>query len=65
MKKSILAASLSAALCLLTSHSVMAQDIPIDSSTTYTATGDLVGKTAHEARGKDTFSVRNPILITL
>lgn len=57
MKRSILAASLSAALCLLTSHSVMAQDIPIDSSTTYTAPVD--GMTAYTASGKDTFTGAN------
>ena len=59
MKKSILAASLSAALCLLTSHSVMAQDISIDSSRTDTATGDQVGKTAYEADGTATFAGAN------
>lgn len=50
MKKSILAASLSAALCLLTSHSVMAQDISIGSSKTETALDDQVGKTAYTAK---------------
>lgn len=55
MKKSILAASLSAALCLLTSHSVMAQDIPIDSSRTDKATDDQVGTIAYTASGEDTF----------
>lgn len=55
MKKSILAASLSAALCLLTSHSVMAQDIPIGSSRTDKATDDQVGTIAYTASGKDTF----------
>ena len=50
MKKSILAASLSAALCLLTSHSVMAQNISIDSSRTETALDDQVGKTAYTAK---------------
>ena len=55
MKKSILAASLSAALCLLTSHSVMAQNISIDSSRTDTATGVHDGTTAYTASGKDTF----------
>lgn len=62
MKKSILATSLSAALCLLTSHSVMAQDIsiPIDSSRTDTATGDQVGTIAYTASGKDTFYGTKP-----
>ena len=50
MKKSILAASLSAALCLLTSHSVMAQDISIGSSKTEPARDDQVGKTAYTAK---------------
>lgn len=54
MKKSILAASLSAALCLLTSHSVMAQDI--SSSRTDTATGNQVGTTAYKASGVATFT---------
>lgn len=57
MKKSILAASLSAALCLLTSHSVMAQDISIDSSRTYTAPVD--GMTAYRASGEDFFTGAN------
>ena len=57
MKKSILAASLSAALCLLTSHSVMAQDI--SSSRTDTATGNQVGTTAYEADGTATFRGAN------
>lgn len=57
MKKSILAASLSAALCLLTSHSVMAQDI--SSSWTDTATGNQVGTTAYEADGTATFRGAN------
>ena len=57
MKKSILAASLSAALCLLTSHSVMAQDI--SSSTTDTATGNQVGTTAYKADGTATFKGAN------
>ena len=62
MKKSILAASLSAALCLLTSHSVMAQDISIsiESSRTDTATDDQVGTIAYEASGKATFTGANP-----
>lgn len=55
MKKSILAASLSAALCLLTSHSVMARDISIDFSKTDEAPDDKVGETAYTASGKDTF----------
>lgn len=59
MKKSILAASLSEALCLLTSHSVMAQDISIDSSRTDTATGVQVGTTAYTASGADTFTGAN------
>lgn len=51
MKKSILAASLSAALCLLTSHSVMAQDnsITIDFSRTDAPTIDQVGGTAQKS----------------
>lgn len=57
MKKSILAASLSAALCLLTSHSVMAQDI--SSSRTDTATGNQVGTTAYKADGTATFKGAN------
>lgn len=57
MKKSILAASLSAALCLLTSHSVMAQDI--SSSWTDTATGNQVGTTAYKADGTATFKGAN------
>ena len=57
MKKSILAASLSAALCLLTSHSVMAQDI--SSSRTDTATGNQVGTTAYKADGTATFRGAN------
>jgi len=65
MKKSILAASLSAALCLLTSHSVMAQDISIGSSKTETATGDQVGKTAYEADGTATFKGATDIDYTL
>ena len=60
MKKSILAASLSAALCLLTSHSVMAQDIPIGSSRTDKATDDQVGTIAYTASGKDTFYGAKP-----
>ena len=60
MKKSILAASLSAALCLLTSHSVMAQDIPINSSRTDKATDDQVGTIAYTASGKDTFYGAKP-----
>ena len=63
MKKSILAASLSAALCLLTSHSVMAQDISIGSSKTETATG--VQETAYTASGKDTFTGASDIDYTL
>ena len=59
MKKSILAASLSAALCLLTSHSVMAQDISIGSSRTYTAPGDQVRETAYKADGTATFRGAN------
>ena len=59
MKKSILAASLSAALCLLTSHSVMAQNISIDSSRTDKATGDQVGTIAYEGSGKATFTGAN------
>lgn len=65
MKKSILAASLSAALCLLTSHSVMAQDIPIDSSRTDTATGNQVGTTAYKADGTATFKGATDIDYTL
>lgn len=60
MKKSILAASLSAALCLLTSHSVMAQDISIGSSKTETALDDQVGETAYEASDKAIFTGANP-----
>lgn len=60
MKKSILVASLSAALCLLTSHSVMAQDISIGSSKTETALDDQVGKTAYTAKdGVATFTGAN------
>ncbi len=61
MKKSILAASLSAALCLLTSHSVMAQDISIsiDSSRTDTPTDAQVGTIAYEDSGKATFTGAN------
>ena len=59
MKKSILAASLSAALCLLTSHSVMAQNISIDSSRTDTATGKQVATTAYTASGEATFTGAN------
>lgn len=65
MKKSILAASLSAALCLLTSHSVMARDISIGSSETWTATGDLDGATAYRATGEDTFTGAPDIDYTL
>ena len=65
MKKSILAASLSAALCLLTSHSVMAQDIFIDSSRTVTATGNQVGTTAYKADGTATFKGASDIDYTL
>lgn len=65
MKKSILAASLSAALCLLTSHSVMAQDIPIDSSRTDTATDVQVGETAYKAIGAATFTGASDIDYTL
>ena len=61
MKKSILAASLSAALCLLTSHSVMAQVISIDSSMTEIAPDDRVGETAYEASGKATFTSANSV----
>lgn len=59
MKKSILAASLSAALCLLTSHSVMAQNISIDSSRTDTAPSVQFGETAYTAIGKATFTGAN------
>ena len=65
MKKSILAASLSAALCLLTSHSVMAQDISIGSSKTDAPTIDQVGGTAYTALGKDTFTGASDIDYTL
>ena len=63
MKKSILAASLSAALCLLTSHSVMAQ--VISSSRTDIATGDQVGTTAYKASGAATFTGASDIDYTL
>lgn len=59
MKKSILAASLSAALCLLTSHSVMAQDISIGSSRTDKDPGVQYGETAYTAIGKATFAGAN------
>ena len=65
MKKSILAASLSAALCLLTSHSVMAQDISIDPSRTETATDVQVGETAYKAIGAATFTGASDIDYTL
>lgn len=57
MKKSILAASLSAALCLLTSHSVMAK--VISSSEIETPLDDQVGETAYEASGKAIFTGAN------
>lgn len=60
MKKSILAASLSAALCLLTSHSVMAQNISINSSRTDRDPGVQYGETAYTAIGKATFTGANP-----
>lgn len=65
MKKSILAASLSAALCLLTSHSVMAQKISIGSSKTETAPGVQVKEIAYTASGKDTFTGASDIDYTL
>lgn len=58
MKKSILAASLSAALCLLTSHSVMAK--VISSSGIETPLDDQVGETAYEASDKAIFTGANP-----
>lgn len=57
MKKSILAASLTAALCFLASNSVSAE--VISSSQTLTPNDSQIGEVAYTATGTDTFSGAN------
>ena len=55
MKKTMLAASLTAALCLMISNSY-AREISLSTSTELTAKGDLIGSTAYNASGNESIS---------
>lgn len=55
MKKTMLAASLTAALCLMISNSY-AREISLSTSTELTAKGDLIGSTAYNASGDESIS---------